>query len=177
MMGYYKAPELTAEVIDEDGWMHTGDLGKFNDRGQLILTGRIKSLFKTAFGKYVNPQILEERFSTSPFIENMVVVGEGQKFAAAIISPNFEFLKAWCANHDVAYTSPAELVKDKTIIARFKREIDTFNKEFGDTEQIKKFELVPETWGMDNGFLTPTLKVKRGVVADRYKDTIAKLVA
>ena len=177
MMGYYKAPELTAEVIDEDGWMHTGDLGKFNDRGQLILTGRIKSLFKTAFGKYVNPQILEERFSTSPFIENMVVVGEGQKFAAAIISPNFEFLKSWCANHDVVYTSPAEMVKDKTIIARFKREIDTFNKEFGDTEQIKKFELVPETWGMENGFLTPTLKVKRGVVADRYKETIAKLFA
>lgn len=177
MMGYYKAPELTAEVIDEDGWFHTGDLGKFNERGQLELTGRIKSLFKTAMGKYVNPQVIEEKCSASPFIENMVVVGEGQKFAAAVISPNFEFLKTWCANpeHQVTFTSPAEMVTDKTILARYRREIDKFNTELGETEQIKKFVLVPEPWGMDNGFLTPTLKVKRGVVADRYKEEIEKL--
>lgn len=175
MMGYYKAPELTAEVIDADGWFHTGDLGHFNDRNQLVLTGRIKSLFKTAMGKYVNPQVIEERMTTSPLIENMVVVGEGQKFAAAVVSPNFESVKSWCAANGVAYTSPAEIVKDKAVIACFRKEIDTFNKEFGDTEQVKKFELVADTWGMENGFLTPTLKVKRGVVEAQYKDEIAKL--
>ncbi|MCQ2608275.1 MAG: long-chain fatty acid--CoA ligase [Bacteroidales bacterium] len=175
MMGYYKAPELTAEVIDEDGWFHTGDLGHFNERNQLVLTGRIKSLFKTAMGKYVNPQVIEERMSTSPFIENMVVVGEGQKFAGAVISPNFEYVKTWCAANGITYTSPAEIIKEKAVFAQFRKEIDTFNKEFGDTEQIKKFALVAEPWGMDNGFLTPTLKVKRGVVENRYKEEIAKL--
>ncbi len=177
MLGYYKAPELTAEVIDKDGWFHTGDLGKFTERGQLVLTGRIKSLFKTAFGKYVNPQTLESTFGLSPFIENIVVFGENQKFPVAIVSPNFEFLKLWCSRHDVVYTTPVEMVKDKTIIARFKREFDKYNLQFGDTEQIKKFELVPEEWNIVNGILTPTLKVKRKVVEKQYKENLEKLFA
>lgn len=177
MLGYYKAPELTTEVVDKDGWFHTGDLGKFTERGQLVLTGRIKSLFKTAFGKYVNPQTLESTFGLSPFIENIVVFGENQKFAAAIINPNFEFLKLWCSRHDVVYTSPTEIIKDKTIVARFKREIDKYNLQFGDTEQIKKFELVSEEWTIANGLLTPTLKVKRKVVQKKYQDILDKLFA
>ncbi len=175
MLGYYKAPELTAEVIDENGWFHTGDLGRFTEYGQLVITGRLKNLFKTAFGKYVNPQVLEDKFTLSPFIDAMAVFGENQKYAAAIISPNFEFLKSWCANHGVEYTTPTEMVQNKTILDRFKREVDKYNEFFGSTEQIRKFTLVPEAWSTENGILTPTMKVKRGVVQDRYKDEIAKL--
>ena len=177
MMGYYKSQELTDEVIDKDGWFHTGDLGKFTDRGQLVLTGRIKALFKTAFGKYVNPQTLESAFGVSPFIENIVVFGENQKFPAAIINPNFDFLKTWCGTHGIEYTTPAEMVKNKDIIARFKREVDKYNLQFGDTEQIKKFDLVADEWSIGNGVLTPTLKVKRNVVKQLYKDNLEKLFA
>ena len=175
MLGYYKAPELTAEVIDENGWFHTGDLGRFTDYGQLVITGRLKNLFKTAFGKYVNPQVMEDKFTMSPFIEGIAVFGENQKYAAAIISPNFEFLKTWCGTHGVEYTSPVEIIQNKTIIDRFKREVDKYNEFFGSTEQIKKFALVPEPWSIENGILTPTLKIKRGVVQDRYKENIEKL--
>lgn len=177
MLGYYKSPELTAEVIDENGWFHTGDLGKFTDRGQVVITGRIKNIFKTAMGKYVNPQVLEERFSISPFIENIVVFGENQKFAAAIIAPNFEFLKLWCSRHDVTFTTPNEMITNEAVVARFKREVNKYNEEFGDTEKIKKFALVAEEWTMGNGILTPTLKVKRAVVKSRYEEQIEKLFA
>ncbi|MCQ2960360.1 MAG: long-chain fatty acid--CoA ligase [Bacteroidales bacterium] len=177
MLGYYKSPELTAEVIDKDRWFHTGDLGKFTEKGQLMLTGRIKALFKTAFGKYVNPQVLENTFGMSPFIDNIVVFGENQKFPVAIVSPNFEFMKLWCSRHDVEYTTPEEMVKNKTIIARFKREFDKYNAQFGDTEQIKKFDLVTDEWSIGNGILTPTLKVKRKVVEEKYQENIKKLYA
>ncbi len=177
MLGYYKAPELTSDVIDADGWFHTGDKGMITDRGQVKLTGRIKNMFKTAGGKYVNPQALEDRFCVSPFIENMVVFGENQKYPVAIVSPNFEFLKLWCSRHNIQYTCPTEIIKDKDIIARYKREFDKFNAEFGATEQIKKFELVPEEWNIANGILTPTLKVKRAIVQKRYQENLEKLFA
>ena len=107
MMGYYKDPELTAEVIDADGWLHTGDTGKFSKEGQLSITRRLKSIFKTSFGKYVNPQAVESKFTESPFIENMIVLGENKKFAAALISPDFIYLKSWCAKHKIKYTNNA----------------------------------------------------------------------
>jgi long-chain acyl-CoA synthetase len=175
MLGYYKDEELTKEVIDEDGWFHTGDLGRFNEKGQLILTGRMKSLFKTSFGKYINPQVIEEKFSESPFIENIVVVGENQKFAAALISPDFVFLKGWCERHDVEYTTPEEIVKNETVLKRFARETAKYNQFFGDTEQVKKFVLIPDEWSQLTDILTPTLKVKRRLVCARYKDEIEKL--
>lgn len=175
MLGYYKDEELTKEVIDEDGWFHTGDLGRFNEKGQLILTGRMKSLFKTSFGKYINPQVIEEKFSESPFIENIVVVGENQKFAAALISPDFVFLKGWCERHDVEYTTPEEIVKNETVLKRFARETAKYNQFFGDTEQVKKFVLIPDEWSQLTDILTPTLKVKRRLVCARYKDDIEKL--
>ncbi|MDR2835851.1 MAG: long-chain fatty acid--CoA ligase [Bacteroidales bacterium] len=175
MMGYYKDEKLTREVIDEDGWFHTGDLGKFTDKGQLVLTGRKKNLFKTSFGKYINPQLIEEKFCESPFIENMVVVGENQKFAAALISPDFEFIKEWCSRHNVTYTKPTEIIKNELIVNRYNREIVKYNLFFGDTEKIKKFVLIPDEWSQLTDILTPTLKVKRNLVILRYHDEINNL--
>lgn len=172
MMGYYKAPDLTAEVIDDEGWYNTGDTGKFTQFGQVVITGRIKNLFKTSFGKYVNPQIIEEKFCESPFIDNMVVVGENQKFAAALISPDFEYLKSWCRQNNVPCESNEEMVKNSEVNRVFAQEIAKYNPLFGAAEQIKKFEIVPEAWTQQNNILTPTLKVKRFIVQEKYKDLI-----
>lgn len=175
MMGYYKDEPLTKTVIDEDGWFHTGDLGHVNKKGQVILTGRLKSLFKTSFGKYINPQVIEDKLNESPFIENIVVVGEGEKFAAALIKPDFEFLKQWCLRHNVEYSTPENAVQEKEILARYVREVNKYNAFFNDTEKIKKFELIPDEWSQHTEILTPTLKVKRNLIQERYKDTISKL--
>ena len=142
-----------------------------------MLTGRLKNIFKTSFGKYVNPQAIENKFEESPFIENMVVFGENQKFPAALIYPDFSFLKLWCSRHDVEYTDPVDIIKNPTIIARFNRELDKYNAFFGDTEKVKKIKLISDEWSQATGILTPTLKVKRGVVAERYKKEIEELFA
>jgi long-chain acyl-CoA synthetase len=175
MQGYYKDEELTKTVIDKEGWFHTGDLGKINDKGQLMLTGRLKNLFKTSLGKYINPQLIEEKFSESPFIENIVVVGEGEKFAAALISPDFIFLQGWCLRHNIEYQSPQQIVRVPEILKRYAREVAKYNAHFGDTEKVKKFELIPDEWSQLTEILTPTLKVKRSLVQDRYKDVILKM--
>ena len=175
MMGYYKHPELTKEVIDEEGWFHTGDMGEFDQYNRLKITGRIKSLFKTSFGKYINPEALEEKFCESPFIANMMVVGENQKFAAAVIAPDFEFLKGWCERHEMKYTTPDDMVHNQDIIKRYSREVQNYNKNFGDYEQIKKFILVPDEWTIKNEILTPTLKVKRRFVQERYANRIDEM--
>jgi long-chain acyl-CoA synthetase len=175
MLGYYKDEELTKTVIDEEGSFHTGELGKINEKGQLILTGRIKNLFKTSLGKYINPQLIEEKFTESPFIENIVVVGEGEKFAAALISPDFNFLQGWCLRHNIEYQNPHQIIKVPEILKRYTREVMKFNARFGDTEQVKKFELISDEWSQLTEILTPTLKVKRSLVQERYKDVIVKL--
>lgn len=177
MLGYYKEPELTASVIDRDGWFHTGDQGRFTEHGLLMITGRLKNIFKTSFGKYVNPQLIEEKFTESPFIENMVVVGENQKFAGALIAPDFAFLKGWCERHDVEYTNPEDIVKHPLIVKRFQREIDKYNSFFGDYEKIKKFTLISDEWSQLTDILTPTLKVKRNLVQNKYKEVIDKMFA
>jgi len=175
MLGYYKDDALTKTVIDEEGWFHTGDLGMINNKGQLVLTGRLKNLFKTSLGKYINPQVVEEKFTESPFIENIVVVGEGEKFAGALISPDFTFLQGWCLRHNIEYQNPQQIIKDTEIVKRFTREVAKYNAFFGDTEQVKKFELIPDEWSQLTEILTPTLKVKRNLVQERYKDVIEKL--
>lgn len=175
MMGYYKEPDLTNEVIDSEGWYHTGDLGKINEKGQVVITGRLKNLFKTSFGKYVNPQKIEDKCEESPFIEHMVVLGENQKFVAALIAPDFEFLKGWCRRHDIPYTTAEEIVKNETVIKRFGKEINKYNELFGETEQVKKFALIADEWSMATGIITPTLKVKRHKVNERYQATIEDL--
>ncbi len=172
MMGYYKNPELTKEVIDDEGWLHTGDIGHFDEDGRLYLTGRLKNLFKTSMGKYINPQIIEEKFSESEFFENVVVFGEGQKFAAAIIHPDLAFLKDWCEKHNLTFENIKDCVKLKEVRDSIAAEVQKYNQFFGAYEQIKKFELVTDDWTVGNGLLTPTLKVKRTVVQNRYQDLI-----
>ncbi len=175
MLGYYKDPELTAQVIDKDGWLHTGDTGVLSPEGLLTVTGRLKSIFKTSFGKYINPQAIESKCCESPFIENMIVLGENKKFAAALISPDFVFLKSWCKKHKLALESNEEMVNNPVVIKRFHTEIKKYNQHFGDWEQIKRFEIVPEEWTQPNGFLSPTLKIKRKVIEAFYAEKIEKL--
>jgi len=175
MQGYYKEPALTAEVIDKDGWLHTGDTGKFTDEGQLVITGRLKSIFKTSFGKYVNPQLIEDKFTQSPFIENMMVIGENQKFAAALIVPDFAFLKQWAKENKIDYSSNEEAIKNLSIKKQFERVVKEYNDSFGDTEKIKRFRLIADEWSQDNGILTPTLKVKRRIIQEKYEQEIKKL--
>jgi len=176
MMGYYRDAELTAEVIDPDGWLHTGDTGKF-ENGNLIITGRLKNIFKTSFGKYVNPFLIEEQFCKSPFIENMVVFGENEKFAAALILPDFLYLKDYCTRHNIAFTDNQSLIKSTEVQTIFNKEVKKYNPQFAHHEQIKSFELIADEWSMANGLLTPTLKVKRNMIAELYKEQIAKLFA
>lgn len=175
MMGYYKDPELTKQVIDADGWLHTGDTGKFTPEKQLIITGRLKNIFKTSFGKYVNPQAIESKFTESPLIENMIVLGENKKFAAALISPDFVYLKSWCAIHKVPHASNAEMIENPVVIKRFQEEVKKYNQFFGDFEQVKRYQIVPEEWTQPAGFLSPTLKIKRKVLEAHYADRIEKL--
>lgn len=175
MLGYYKDPKLTAQAIDNDGWFHTGDTGKFTPEGQLIITGRLKSIFKTSFGKYVNPQAIESRFTESAFIENMIVLGENKKFAAALLSPDFIYLKSWCNKHKIKYSTNAEMIEHPAIVKRYQEEIKHYNQFFGDFEQIKRYKLVPDEWTTADGFLSPTLKIKRNVIESHYADAIEKL--
>ena len=175
MMGYYKQPELTAEVIDKDGWFHTGDLGKFNEHGLLQITGRMKNLFKTSLGKYVNPDLVEGKFSNSGFIEQIVVLGENQKFAAALIRPDFAFLKDWCKSHEIPYTTNEEMILNEEVKKRYDREVKKLNEGLGEVEKVKKYVLLADEWTIANGILTPTLKVKRKVVMERYCDVIDKM--
>lgn len=177
MKGYYKAPDLTAEAIDKDGWLHTGDLGKLTPEGRLKITGRKKEMFKTAFGKYVVPTILENKVSEDSLVDNIMVVGENKQFAAALIVPNFPDLRSWCQNKDIPYTTNEEMVQHPEVIKKFKKIIDYYNTQFGETEKIKRFILIGYEWSIQTGELTPTLKLKRNVLLKKYEDQIEKLFA
>lgn len=175
MLGYYKLPELTAEVIDNDGWFHTGDLGEFNEYGLLKITGRMKNLFKTSLGKYINPDIIERKFTESNFFENIVVFGENEKYAAALIIPDFDFIKSWCKKHEISYTNDHDMLNNQDVKTRLANEIKRINSFFGDTEKIKRYCFIEDSWTVANGILTPTLKVKRSVVKEKYSSLINKL--
>lgn len=175
MKGYYKAEDLTKEVIDHDGWFHTGDLGQIEPQGHLKITGRKKELFKTAFGKYIVPTIIETKFVESPFIDAMMVVGENQKFAAAIIVPDFIDLRNWCTRKGIEYTTNGEMVKHPDVIKRYKKEVAKYNAYFGETEQIKNFALMDFEWTVQTGELTPTLKLKRNFIMKKHATVIDSL--
>jgi len=174
MLGYYKSPEKTAEAIDAQGYFHTGDIGKFED-GYLFITDRKKEMFKTSGGKYVAPQPMENIFKASPFIEQIMVVGESRKFPAALIVPDFAYLESWAKLKGISCANPCEITKHPQVIARVQKEIDTYNEHFGQWEKIKKFVLLSEAWTIDNGTLTPTLKLKRKVITERYAVQIEEL--
>ena len=177
MKGYYKNEEQTKVAIDESGFFHTGDIGEFDEFGLLKITGRMKEIFKDSMGKYISPALIEDKFVESPLIGMMMVVGENQKFAAALVVPNFENLKTWCEENHVTYTTNADVIKEKKVIDRYRKEVEAYNKYFGDFEKVKRFELVDREWTIDNGEITPSLKLRRKIVAEHYKDLIDGMFA
>ena len=172
MMGYYKKPEETAEVIDEDGWFHTGDIGILEDGKYVRITDRKKEIFKTSGGKYIAPQPLENKFKESSFIENVMVVGENKNFAAALIIPNFDYIRSWCKVKNHPFGSNIDAIKDERIVKRIHREIDEINKTLDKVEQIKKIVLLDKPWSVEDGALGQTLKLKRNVLHERYREVI-----
>ncbi|MFO7659084.1 MAG: long-chain fatty acid--CoA ligase [Bacteroidales bacterium] len=175
MMGYYNEPELTAEVVDSDGWLHTGDIGELIIGKFLKITDRKKEMFKLSSGKYIAPQTIENKLKESFFIEQAMVIGENEKFASALISPNFPFLHNWCSLHDVKYRDNPELIQHPKVVARYQREVNEINKQIGLTEQIKRFRLINEEWTPQTGELSPTLKLKRKYLTNKYKEIISEI--
>ena len=175
MMGYYKNEKMTSEVMSGD-YFHTGDKGEIDSDGFLKITGRKKEIFKTSGGKYISPVLLENEMKQSRFIEQIMVVGEGEKMAAAIIQPNFNFIKEWALIHKVTLgDSNNDIITSKEVNERIKEEIEKYNKIFGKWETIKCFELTPEVWSIENKLLTPTLKPKRSVIKEKYIDLYNKM--
>ena len=171
MMGYFENEEATNEVFDADGWFHTGDIGTFQEDKFLKITDRKKEIFKTSGGKYIVPQAMENKFKESRFIEQIMVVGEGEKFPTAFIVPNFAFIREWgeYKNHDFSGLSNADIAKSKLVNDRIGEEINTYNKEYGNWEQIKKFALLEKEFSIAANELTPTLKLKRKKIMENYQ--------
>lgn len=174
MMGYYKDQEQTNEVMT-DGFFHTGDIGQLDKEGFLKITDRKKEMFKTSGGKYIAPQLLENAIKQSRFVEQVMVVGEGEKMPAAIIQPDFGFLREWAKRKGLPEKNNEELIQEKKVISRIKKEIDFYNQKFGQWEKIKRFELTPEVWSVENGLLTPTLKMKRKEIMEKYEHLYRKI--
>jgi long-chain acyl-CoA synthetase len=175
MMGYYKDPEKTAEVMTGE-YFHTGDIGEVDKEGFLRITDRKKEMFKTSGGKYVAPQLIENEMKQSRFIEQIMVIGEGEKMPAAFIQPNFEFIHEWAKRHHMKLPEKQEeCIAEEKLIERIQEEVDIYNQRFGKWEQIKRFELTPEVWSVDDGHLTPTMKLKRRVIKEKYKHLYDKI--
>jgi long-chain acyl-CoA synthetase len=175
MKGYYKAPDLTAEVIDENGWFHTGDIGILEDGKFLKITDRKKEMFKLSGGKYIAPQMIENKLKASFFIEQIMVIGAGEKFASALISPNFAYLHDWCSQRKIHFQDNEDLIHKTEVLAQLQREVQAINKTLGEHEEIKRFRLVSDEWTPQTGELSPTLKLKRNYVAARYKSIIDEI--
>ena len=175
MMGYFKDELLSQEAL-KDGYFHTGDIGEFDSEGFLKITDRKKEMFKTSGGKYISPQLLENAMKQSRFIEQIMVVGDGQKMPAAFIQPNFEFVKNWGKLHGIQVGSTnEEIIRNSKVIERIQEEIDRLNEKFGNWEKIKRFELTPDIWSIDGGHLTPTLKLRRKIVMEKYIELFNKM--
>lgn len=177
MKGYYMRDDLTAETIDKDGWFHTGDIGELVNGKFLKITDRKKEIFKTAGGKYVAPQMIENKFKETPLVEQVMVLGENRKFPSALIVPNFVALKAWAEKKGIGYTTDAEMAKDPNVLEKFQQIVTLSGKEFGKWEQVKRFALLSKQWSIDGGELTPKLSLKRKVILEKNKDIIEKIYA
>jgi long-chain acyl-CoA synthetase len=176
MIGYYKDETQTSEVL-KNGYFHTGDIGEIDADGFLKITDRKKEMFKTSGGKYVAPQVLENTFKQSRFIEQIMVIGDGEKMPAAFIQPNFEFVREWAHRHhnlNVGATNE-ELCTNQMVINRIQEEIDHCNEKFGNCEKVKRFELTPDVWSIVDGHLTPTMKLKRKIIKEKYADLYQKI--
>jgi long-chain acyl-CoA synthetase len=172
MLGYYNRPERTHDVIDPDGWFHTGDIGVFEDGKYIKITDRKKEIFKTSTGKYIAPQVIEQKFQQSQFIEQIMVIGENRKYTAALIVPDFEYLKNWCAVKHVNFISNERAIRNPRIIHRFKVEVNRINQDLGQTEKIKKFRLLHQEWTFDGGELSMTMKLRRKFILEKYHSII-----
>jgi long-chain acyl-CoA synthetase len=175
MLGYYNKPEKTAEVMDANGWFHTGDIGELIKGKYLKITDRKKEIFKTSGGKYIAPQPMENKFKESVYVEQVMVIGEGQKHASALITPSVDALQVWAAKNNIAFTSLKELcenVKTKTL---YQREVAKYNQDFSHYEHVKRFELLPYTWSIEGGEMTPTLKLKRKQIMAKYEMQINRI--
>ncbi|SCY06715.1 long-chain acyl-CoA synthetase [Nonlabens sp. Hel1_33_55] len=175
MLGYYKDQEKTDEAIDKDGYFHTGDIGEIDAEGFLKITDRKKEMFKTSGGKYVAPQLLENTMKQSRFVDQIMVVGEGEKMPAALIQPNFEFLEDWAKRKGINFKDHKDLISNEQVIERFQKEVDEHNEKFGKWERVKRFELTPDVWSIEAGHLTPTMKMKRRNIKEAYQDLYDKI--
>jgi len=173
--GYYKRPDFTKEAIDEDGWFHTGDIGELIDGRFLKITDRVKEIFKTSGGKFVAPQPIENKMKESLFIEQIMVIGENRNFAAALVVPKFDFILEWAKKKGIDISSKEDVVNSDDVKNRIWEDIDKYNKRFGKVQQIKKFALIGDEWSVETGELTPTLKVKRRIIKEKYQDFFEKI--
>jgi Long-chain acyl-CoA synthetases (AMP-forming) len=175
MKGYYKDPENTKEIIDSDGWLHTGDIGVLIDGGFLKITDRKKEIFKLSAGKYIAPQVIENLLRELQSVENCMVVGENQKFASAIIVPAFAYLRGWAKEKGLSYENDEELVKLKEVISLINNDVDIVNKQLSPHEHIKRVRLVSDEWSPTNDMLSQTLKLKRINIRSKYKAIIDEI--
>jgi long-chain acyl-CoA synthetase len=176
MQGYYKRPDLTAETII-DGWLHTGDIGTFEDGIFLRITDRKKELFKTSGGKYVAPAAIENKLKESRFIEQLIIVGPERKFVGALIVPSFAALSEWCRQNNIAFSSHEDMIRNPQVLTYYKQVVETYNQNFNHVEQVKKFELLPNEWSIETGEMTPKLSLKRKVIMEKYRDAIERIYA
>jgi len=174
-VGYYNSKQATKETIDEHGYLHTGDIGELTPDGFLRITDRKKEMFKTAGGKYIAPQVLENKFMESTLIAQLMVVGENRRFPAALIVPAFEELKAWCRQRGIQWVSAEKMIQKKEVINKYQREVDRLNAGFGHWEQIKRFILLPAEWTIEAGELTPKLSMKRKVILEANEEKLDQL--
>ena len=175
MKGYYNRQDATSESIDAEGYFHTGDIGELVDGQYLRITDRKKEIFKTAGGKYVAPQVLENKFKESIYIEQVMVLGENERFPSALIVPSFANLKDWCTKEDIPYQSNADIIRNKAVVDKIYTEIERYNSDFGKWERVKKIELLPAEWSIEGGELTPKLSLKRKFIIDKNKELIEKI--
>lgn len=175
MLGYYQNETATTEAIDAKGWFHTGDIGVLEEGKFLRITDRKKEIFKLSNGKYVSPQAIENLFKESVFIDQLMVIGEGEKFTSAIITANFEALKHWCSENNVETKDKNEILKNEKVHLHFNAIVKEFNKKLGSDEQVKRFRLVKDEWTPASGELSPTLKLKRRIISEKYKEVIAEI--
>jgi long-chain acyl-CoA synthetase len=175
MKGYYKNDDLTKEVIDNEGWFHTGDIGMFVKGKYLKITDRKKEIFKLSSGKYIAPQVIENKMKESIYIEQLMVVGEGEKTASAIISPDFETLQAWAKKSSLNFTDKADLISKPEVKKMIQAEIMKLNKDLGKTEQIAQFRIVPDSWSPESGEMSQTLKLKRRILNEKYQKLVNEM--
>ena len=175
MLGYYKNEEGTNEVIDSEGWFHTGDIGVLEDGKFLHITDRKKEIFKLSNSIYISPQAIESQFKESVYIDQIMVIGDGEKFTSALIAPNFEELKAWCSKNDIQTTDKQSIIENPKVLELFNNIANEYNKSLSKEEQVKRFRIVQEEWTPETGELSPTLKLKRRVLNEKYAGLICEI--